>query len=124
MYHTPVCRTDARQRSLHSETNHPSTGGQDLPPRGSYSRPISRVLGQRRNFRWLAVTAERSERWNRHTRGCILVPMSEVTQILSAIEQGDPSAAEELLPLVYNELRKLAAAKLAKENAGACKPRR
>src|SRR5262249_22542953 len=41
--------------------------------------------------------------------------MSEVTRILSAIEQGDPSAAEPLLPLVYAELRKLAAQKLAKE---------
>src|SRR5262245_54515673 len=44
--------------------------------------------------------------------------MNEVTQILSAIEQGDPSAAESLLPLVYKELRKLAAAKLAQEAAG------
>jgi RNA polymerase sigma factor (TIGR02999 family) len=44
--------------------------------------------------------------------------MSEVTRILSAIEQGDPHAAEELLPLVYDELRKLAAAKLAKEKPG------
>src|SRR4051795_2599095 len=42
--------------------------------------------------------------------------MSDVTRILSQIEQGDPQAAEKLLPLVYNELRKLAAAKLAKEN--------
>ena len=39
--------------------------------------------------------------------------MTDVTQILSQIEQGDPSAAEGLLPLVYEELRKLAAAKLA-----------
>src|SRR5262245_44496029 len=45
-------------------------------------------------------------------------PMSEVTRILSAIEQGDPSAAEELLPLVYDELRKLAARKLAHEKPG------
>jgi RNA polymerase sigma factor (TIGR02999 family) len=44
--------------------------------------------------------------------------MSEVTQILSAIEQGDPSAAERLLPLVYDELRKLAAQKLAHEQPG------
>ena len=42
--------------------------------------------------------------------------MHEVTRILSAIEQGDPSAAEQLLPLVYDELRKLAAAKMAREN--------
>ncbi|QEG34781.1 ECF-type sigma factor [Bythopirellula goksoeyrii] len=44
--------------------------------------------------------------------------MDDVTQILSQIEQGDPSAAEELLPLVYEELRKLAAAKLAQEKPG------
>ena len=41
--------------------------------------------------------------------------MSEVTRILSAIEQGDPHAAEQLLPLVYDELRKLAAQRLAQE---------
>jgi RNA polymerase sigma factor (TIGR02999 family) len=44
--------------------------------------------------------------------------MADVTQILSQIEQGDPSAADELLPLVYEELRKLAAAKMARENPG------
>jgi RNA polymerase sigma factor (TIGR02999 family) len=44
--------------------------------------------------------------------------MDEVTQILSAIEQGDPHAAEQLLPLVYEELRKLAAQKLALEKQG------
>ena len=44
--------------------------------------------------------------------------MSEVTRILSAIEQGDPLAADELLPLVYDELRKLAAQKLAHEKPG------
>jgi len=44
--------------------------------------------------------------------------MSDVTRILSQIEQGDPQAAEKLLPLVYEELRKLAAAKLAQESPG------
>src|SRR6476660_6226329 len=44
--------------------------------------------------------------------------MSEVTSILSQIEHGDPQAAEKLLPLVYAELRKLAAVKLAQENSG------
>jgi RNA polymerase sigma factor (TIGR02999 family) len=44
--------------------------------------------------------------------------MSPVTQILSAIDQGDPTAAEQLLPLVYDELRKLAAQKLAQERPG------
>lgn len=46
------------------------------------------------------------------------VPMSDVTRILSQIESGDPSGAEELLPLVYDELRKLAAAQFAREKPG------
>jgi RNA polymerase sigma factor (TIGR02999 family) len=44
--------------------------------------------------------------------------MSEVTRILSAIEHGEPHAAEQLLPLVYDELRQLAAAKMAHEKPG------
>jgi RNA polymerase sigma factor (TIGR02999 family) len=44
--------------------------------------------------------------------------MSDVTHILSAIEKGDPSAAEQLLPRVYEELRKLAAQRLAQEKPG------
>src|SRR5262249_44663245 len=44
--------------------------------------------------------------------------MSEVTRILSAIDQGDPHAAERLLPLVYGELRKLAAERMAQEKPG------
>jgi RNA polymerase sigma factor (TIGR02999 family) len=44
--------------------------------------------------------------------------MSDVTQILDRAQQGDPQAAEELLPLVYEELRKLAAAKMARETPG------
>lgn len=47
-----------------------------------------------------------------------LAVMADVTQLLSAIGSGDPRAAEELLPLVYDELRKLAAARLANEKAG------
>src|SRR5213080_2197635 len=44
--------------------------------------------------------------------------MSEITPILTAIEQGDPHAAEQLLPLLYDELRRLAAQKLAQEAPG------
>src|SRR2546426_4814532 len=44
--------------------------------------------------------------------------MTDVTRILSAIEQGDPHAAEQLLPLVYEELRRLAARKMAQESPG------
>ena len=48
----------------------------------------------------------------------MLVGMAEVTQILTAIERGDPSAAADLLPLAYDELRKLAAARMAAEAPG------
>jgi RNA polymerase sigma factor (TIGR02999 family) len=44
--------------------------------------------------------------------------MSDVTRILGAIEEGDPQASEQLLPLVYNELRKLAAQRMAEERPG------
>jgi hypothetical protein len=44
--------------------------------------------------------------------------MNEVTQILTVIGEGDRQAAEQLLPLVYNELRRLAAQKLARESPG------
>src|SRR5215831_10223320 len=44
--------------------------------------------------------------------------MSEVTRIFRAIEQGDPHASEQLMPLVYDELRKLAAHKMAQEKPG------
>src|SRR5262245_12904788 len=44
--------------------------------------------------------------------------MSEVTRILQSLEQGDPNAAEKLMPLVYNELRRLAAAKMIQEAPG------
>jgi len=51
-------------------------------------------------------------------RGGILVSMTDVTQILSQIDQGDPSAAEQLLPLVYDELRKLAQARMGQTPPG------
>jgi RNA polymerase sigma factor (TIGR02999 family) len=54
-------------------------------------------------------------RHHRQTSGLV---MSEATRILSAIEQGDPHAAAQLLPLVYDELRQLAAHKLAQEKPG------
>ena len=44
--------------------------------------------------------------------------MSDVTRILSQMESGDPAAAEQLLPLVYNELRQLAAARMARDQPG------
>ena len=45
-------------------------------------------------------------------------PMNDVTQILARVKQGDAVAAEELLPLVYDELRKLAAQRMSHENPG------
>src|SRR5256885_9721720 len=48
----------------------------------------------------------------------MLISMNEVTHILAAVERGDPHAAEQLLPLVYEELHRLAAQKLAGEKPG------
>ena len=56
--------------------------------------------------------------WIRPPNGVILASMTDVTRILSQIESGDPTAATQLLPLVYEELRRLAAAKLAQEKPG------
>jgi ECF sigma factor len=47
-----------------------------------------------------------------------LVTKNQLTSILSAVEKGEPKAAEQLLPLVYDELRKLAAQRLAQEKPG------
>jgi RNA polymerase sigma factor (TIGR02999 family) len=56
---------------------------------------------------------------SRHPRIVDIMPfINDVTQILQAVQQGDPKAAGELLPLVYEELRKLAAAKMSREAAG------
>jgi RNA polymerase sigma factor (TIGR02999 family) len=55
---------------------------------------------------------------NRSTASRSINPMSDVTCILSAIEQGDPKASEQLLPLVYDELRRLARDKMAQERPG------
>src|SRR3979490_1002970 len=55
---------------------------------------------------------------NASAHGGILAAMSEVTRILSDLSQGDAHAAGQLLPLVYDELRKLAAARMAEEAPG------
>ena len=64
------------------------------------------------------ATSSGNTRTNRIPISEPLARMTHVTRILSAIEQGDPHAAEELLPLVYNELRRLAAQKLSQEKPG------
>src|SRR5213593_2554926 len=56
--------------------------------------------------------------WQAPARGDSLCCVSDVTRVIEAIQQGDPKAAGELLPLVYEELRKLAASKMANEAAG------
>jgi len=53
-----------------------------------------------------------------HDQQSYLPAMSEVTQLLNSIDGGDPKAGEQLLPLVYQELRKLAAALMANEKPG------
>src|SRR5262249_942978 len=56
--------------------------------------------------------------WMHASLAAILTGMGDVTRLLSAIEQGDPHAASQLWPLVYDELRQLAAQKLAQEQPG------
>ena len=93
-----------------------------VPPRN----PLYQVGLTRNTFcpGLLASTGSRPLRWRvtisddclQRFPAVIIVP--DVTRILSDIEQGDPNSAEKLLPLVYDELRKLAAAKMARENPG------
>jgi RNA polymerase sigma factor (TIGR02999 family) len=85
-----------------------------FPHTGGQCSAIARFAAQVWFYQWLSCR----DHWNRTDPGGILVYMTDVTQILSQIEQGDPNAAEQLLPLVYDELRKLAAAKLANEKPG------
>jgi hypothetical protein len=76
---------------------------------------------QSNHVQWDVVTPDSlgsCECWNNLICSGILACMTKVTQILSQIEQGDPSAADLLLPPVYEELRKLAAANLANEKPG------
>jgi RNA polymerase sigma factor (TIGR02999 family) len=54
----------------------------------------------------------------RSSARCIIITMTEVTRIVDRVQQGDPRAAEQLLPLVYDELRQLAAQRLAQEKPG------
>src|SRR5262249_39508361 len=95
---------------------------------GLSSRECHRAHGPPRIAPILKARGSSTEHSPREARGCLALVslirtyysrlMSDVTQILNAIEQGDPHAAEHLLPLVYDELRKLAAAKMAQENPG------
>ena len=56
--------------------------------------------------------------WPAAARGNSLSGVSDVTRVIEAVQRGDPKAADELLPLVYEELRRLAASKMANEAAG------
>ncbi len=56
--------------------------------------------------------------WQAAARGDSLCCVSDVTRVIEAVQRGDPNAADELLPLVYEELRKLAASKMSNEAAG------
>ena len=75
--------------------------------------PIGSERGRRASYVPMFLPSSRKEKHSRWLFCVTLICMSDVTRILSQIEAGDPSAAEQLLPLVYVELRKLAAAKLA-----------
>ena len=64
------------------------------------------------------MLAAENQRWRVGFKAVILDRMPDVTRILSAIDQGDPHAASKLLPLVYDQLRRLAAEQMAQEKPG------
>src|SRR3954467_13909356 len=76
--------------------------------------PSVRLLPLSFGTRFLRVTPQfGTQHWPHYT-----APMADVTKLLEAIEKGEPQAANSLLPVVYDELRKLAAAKLVHEKPG------
>src|SRR5262245_15405209 len=90
---------------------------------GAASTPTCRAWHRRKGDKEKCATSAASKApasfsSKRALASYMLVPMPDITKILSAIKSGDPKAAAELLPLVYNELRKLAAARLAAEKPG------
>src|SRR5262245_16469020 len=82
----------------------PSLSASEGPPAGAQARPLP----------------DRAQSFScvHRSRAIDSWIMTDVTQVLKAIAQGDPSAAEQLLPLVYDELRRLAAHRLAHEKPG------
>src|SRR5262245_56471630 len=92
----PVCQRSTRERQIRYQF---------------HSKPRRRVGPERAGHRPPPGETSRSPRGR-------LPRMTDVTRILSAIEQGDPNAADQLLPLVYDELRRLAAVQMAREKPG------
>ena len=104
----------ANSLTLRNPDGYPANAPQDGPPTRS-PRAILAVTGSDRL--WRRARWEGIIRPIQHPSPPHAAPMTEITCILSAIEQGDPHAASQLLPLVYDELRRLAAQKLAQEAA-------
>src|SRR6516225_8781031 len=92
------------------EENQSIPGGRLRVQHGRLAVPAHGVVGPPVGFRPAACGAVGA--------AVVCTAMSDVTRLLSAIEQGDPHAAAELLPLVYDELRRLAAQKMAQEAPG------
>ena len=84
---------------------------------GEKTRRLTRFNTHGRK-RFLNRLDESGEDETRRRLSLTVPPMTDITRILSAIEEGDPKASEQLLPLVYEELRKLAAQRLAREAPG------
>src|SRR5262249_55860006 len=106
---------DLRRAAMGAAERRTSRRGAATIPEGEPAPPLQRLERRgegclRRPVCFFSVVSDESRR--------TLGRVSNVTQILSAIEHGDPHAAEELLPLVYDELRQLAAARLSAEKPG------
>src|SRR5436190_8858361 len=97
----PVVPGRTRRRGTRERQEKRHAGGmRDRRPGCGYPMGLAPGLGSGTTFR----------RWQVIAAAVMLGRMTDVTRVLSAIEQGEPYAAEQLLPLVYDELRKLAAA--------------
>jgi len=101
-----ICCSDVRENTIQSEIKAPTRPMIWRDDWKFVPRKAILPIGQQYGFPGISRTSDFED--------C----MSEVTRVLRAYEQGDDSAADELLPLVYDELRRLAAAKIAQERAG------
>jgi len=121
---TPLSANSARDERAAPESEAFVELADGLPPGGAAERARRRPADQWHSERNRGLAAKRRlyssvSPWQSTSGPRLPVPlMSDVTRLLSAIDQGDPHAAERLLPLVYDELRKLAAQRLAQEKPG------
>lgn len=111
-------KREKKTQSRHPEKKWAFAGGADVAVTKAGTRYARTVDETSINRRTQCLSARGQQRALRYPVVHIFIAMNDVTRILSAIEAGNSSAADQLLPLVYEELRKLAALQLAQEKPG------